>query len=147
MAYKQSPGRGNNAKTGHGIPSPFKQEEPKTAKAKAQVAKKEASGATYQEIKSAEKFANKAPGTGLISGTEMNIKDMDWQLDLLMASPALSSEARTAAKYASQLLRAFRTIEDLNWMTDASDLHSMALRLATEIEIHRGFIAGTKDAV
>lgn len=25
MAYKQSPGRGNNAKTGHGIPAPFKQ--------------------------------------------------------------------------------------------------------------------------
>jgi hypothetical protein len=25
MAYLQKPGRGNNAKTGHGIPSPFKQ--------------------------------------------------------------------------------------------------------------------------
>jgi hypothetical protein len=74
MAYKQSPGRGNNAKTGHGIPSPFKQEEPKTTKMKAQIAKKEAAGATYAETKSAEKFANKAPGTGLVSGTETNIK-------------------------------------------------------------------------
>jgi hypothetical protein len=27
MAYKQKPGRGNNAKTGHGLPSPFKQME------------------------------------------------------------------------------------------------------------------------
>lgn len=27
MAYKQNPGRGNNAKTGHGLPSPFKQME------------------------------------------------------------------------------------------------------------------------
>jgi hypothetical protein len=26
MAYTQSPGRGNNSKTGHGIPTPFKQE-------------------------------------------------------------------------------------------------------------------------
>jgi len=74
MAYKQSPGRGNNAKTGHGIPSPFKQEEPKTEKMKAQVAKKEIAGATYGETKAAEKFASKAPGTGLIGGTEMNIK-------------------------------------------------------------------------
>lgn len=74
MAYKQSPGRGNNAKTGYGLPSPFKQEEPKTAKMKAQIAKKEDKGATYAETKSAEKFASKAPGTGLISGTETNIK-------------------------------------------------------------------------
>jgi hypothetical protein len=27
MAYKQNPGRGNHAKTGHGLPSPFKQME------------------------------------------------------------------------------------------------------------------------
>lgn len=27
MAYKQKPGRGNQAKTGHGIPAPFKQME------------------------------------------------------------------------------------------------------------------------
>jgi hypothetical protein len=26
MAYTQSPGRGNNSKTGHGIPTPFRQE-------------------------------------------------------------------------------------------------------------------------
>lgn len=74
MAYKQSPGRGNNAKTGHGIPSPFKQEDPKTTKMKAQIAKKEVVGATYGETKAAEKFANKAPGTGLMGGTETNIK-------------------------------------------------------------------------
>ena len=75
----------------------------------------------------------------------MNLKDMDWQLDLLTASPALSDETRTAAKYASELLRSFRTIEDLSWMTNASDLHSMAVRLAHEIEVHRGFIAGPKE--
>ena len=74
MAYKQSPGRGNNAKTGYGIPSPLRQEEPKTAKMKESIAKKEAKGATYAETKSAEKFASKAPGTGLIGGTETNIK-------------------------------------------------------------------------
>ena len=28
MAYKQTPGRGNQAKTGHGIPAPFKQTKP-----------------------------------------------------------------------------------------------------------------------
>ena len=27
MAYTQKPGRGNNAKTGHGVPAPFKQED------------------------------------------------------------------------------------------------------------------------
>ena len=74
MAYKQSPGRGNNAKTGHGIPSPFKQEDPKTAKMKESIAKREAKGATYGETKAAEKFANKAPGTGLMGGTETNPK-------------------------------------------------------------------------
>jgi len=40
MAFKQSPGRGNYAKTGHGIPSPLKQEEPKTKKMQEQVLKK-----------------------------------------------------------------------------------------------------------
>jgi len=74
MAYKQSPGRGNNAKTGHGIPSPFKQEEHKTKKTTEQVAKKEAAGYTFAETKAAQKFASGAPGTGAISGTEIDIK-------------------------------------------------------------------------
>jgi hypothetical protein len=74
MAFKQSPGRGNYAKTGHGIPSPLKQEEPKTKKMQEQVAKKEKSGATFEEVKAAEKFAIKAPGTGLIEGTETDIQ-------------------------------------------------------------------------
>jgi hypothetical protein len=74
MAFKQSPGRGNYAKTGHGLPSPLRQEEPKTAKMKAQVAKKEAVGPTYKEQTAAEKFASKAPGTGLMGGTETDIQ-------------------------------------------------------------------------
>jgi hypothetical protein len=74
MAFKQSPGRGNYAKTGHGIPSPLKQEEPKTKKMKEQVAKKEKSGATFKEVEAAKKFANKAPGTGLMEGTETDIQ-------------------------------------------------------------------------
>lgn len=32
MAYKQTPGRGNNPKTGHGLPTPLKQIDPKTNK-------------------------------------------------------------------------------------------------------------------
>ncbi len=64
----------------------------------------------------------------------MNIKDMDWQLEVLRASPALSSEARMAARYASELLRSFRTIEDLSWMTDAADLHGLAIGVANKLE-------------
>jgi hypothetical protein len=33
MAYTQKPGRGNNAKTGHGVPTPFMQTKPDYAKA------------------------------------------------------------------------------------------------------------------
>ena len=68
----------------------------------------------------------------------MNLKDMDWQLDLIMASQALSKEARMAAKYASELLRAFRTIENTDWTADASDLYSKAMGLAKEMETLRG---------
>jgi hypothetical protein len=74
MAFKLKPGRGNNAKTGHGIPSPFKQEGPKTEKMKSQVAKKEKAGLTNVEMEDAKKFAAGAPGTGVLSGTTKDIE-------------------------------------------------------------------------
>lgn len=72
MAYKQIPGRGNHAKTGHGIPAPFKQEGQKTQKAKESIEKRTAFGTTYDEQKSAEKFAVNAPQGKVASGTEFN---------------------------------------------------------------------------
>lgn len=74
MAYTQKPGRGNEAKTGSGIPAPFKQIEdgPATAKRKAQVAKKEVLGSTAAETKGATRFAQGAKGTGLMGNTQMS---------------------------------------------------------------------------
>jgi hypothetical protein len=40
MAYKQSPGRGNNAKTGHGVPSAFMQQRPNYQAANAEESEK-----------------------------------------------------------------------------------------------------------
>jgi len=54
MAYKQSPGRGNNAKTGYGIPAPFKQVDKEVD---AMIAKKKAR--TENEMKA------KADSTGV----------------------------------------------------------------------------------
>jgi len=75
MAYTQSPNRGNNPKTGYGLPKVFLQtiDGPKTTKIKESIGKKEALGATYAETKAAEKFASN-PSPGLIPGTEVNIK-------------------------------------------------------------------------
>jgi hypothetical protein len=74
MAYTQKPGRGNNPKTGHGIPTPFKQEGPKTEAMRSQVAKKEKAGLTFAETEAAKKFASGAPGTGVLSGTTKDTK-------------------------------------------------------------------------
>jgi len=73
MAYTQNPGRGNNAKTGHGIPTPFMQtvEGPKTASMKAQVGKREGKE-TNEQFKKATEFAKGAKGTSLMAGTEMS---------------------------------------------------------------------------
>ena len=74
MAYTQNPGRGNSAKTGHGIPAPFKQttDGPATAKRREQVNKREASGYTNEETKNATKFAQGAKGTGLMGNTQIS---------------------------------------------------------------------------
>ena len=64
----------------------------------------------------------------------MNLKEMDWQLELIVASQSLSREARMAAKYASELLCAFRTIENTDWTAEASSLYSRAIGLANEME-------------
>lgn len=74
MAYTQKPGRGNNAKTGHGLPTPFMQTEPgpKTAKAMVDVAKRRKEGTTAREDMADKKFATGTPGTGMTPGTEMN---------------------------------------------------------------------------
>ena len=73
MAYKQNPGRGNNAKTGYGLPTPFKQEGPKTKKTNEEIAKKLSENKfTNRELTSASKFAKGSEGTGMLSGTKVN---------------------------------------------------------------------------
>jgi hypothetical protein len=74
MAYTQNPGRGSNAKTGHGIPTPFKQtiDGPATANRRAQVNKREASGYTNEETQNATRFAQGVKGTGLAGNTQMS---------------------------------------------------------------------------
>lgn len=74
MAYTQSPGRGNKAKTGNGVPSAFLQtiDGPATEKMKAQVAKKETKGLTFAENVAAKKFANKEAGSGPMGNTRFN---------------------------------------------------------------------------
>ena len=64
MAYKQNPGRGNNPKTGYGIPAPFKQEGPKAKSMREQVANKEGYE-TYAQVKNAIKFAETATNENL----------------------------------------------------------------------------------
>ena len=75
MAYKQSPGRGNNAKTGHGIPSPFKQSEDnfKTKRAHGDIAKKEEIGYTIDDYNKGKKFASEVSKADLSAqGTKFN---------------------------------------------------------------------------
>jgi hypothetical protein len=76
MAYKQTPGRGNHPKTGHGIPAPFKQisEDPKVSKMQESIAKRKAYGPTADEQKNAEKFSENASKGKVIPGTEFDIK-------------------------------------------------------------------------
>jgi hypothetical protein len=76
MAYKQNPGRGNNAKTGHGLPTPLKQVNPdsKLGKAVSTYAQKDREGYTATEVKMASNFAKGAEGTKTMPGTEMSSK-------------------------------------------------------------------------
>lgn len=66
MAYAQK----------HMSKSPLKQMGPagKVEAAKKYVAKKEKEGMDYKETKEAQKFAGKEKGTGVVSGTEINVK-------------------------------------------------------------------------
>jgi hypothetical protein len=62
MAYTQNPGRGNNPKTGYGLPSPFKQEIELTKeydKGKHKLAENRVAGATPEGIK-VEKITGEA---------------------------------------------------------------------------------------
>jgi len=88
MAYTQNPGRGNNSKTGHGIPSPLlqgsnsmdkeKKLDPKTyvgPEERNQVstnAAKKAEGYTYKEVQQAKKLVSK--GNFDSNGTKVNVK-------------------------------------------------------------------------
>jgi hypothetical protein len=56
----------------------------------------------------------------------MNIRDMSLELYLIQSSQCMSKESRQAAKRAGELLRAFRSALDLDWNTNAADLHSLA---------------------
>jgi hypothetical protein len=73
MAYKQNPGRGNHAKTGHGLPSAFHQEKDKVQKAVEYIEdRKLKDNFTNQEMKSARDLAAGKKGTGLVPGTTQN---------------------------------------------------------------------------
>ena len=64
MAFKQSPGRGNNAKTGYGIPSPLKQEIELTkeyTKGKEKLAANRAKGSTPGGLSVDKKTAEAKP--------------------------------------------------------------------------------------
>jgi len=66
MAYAQK----------HMAKSPLKQMGTidKVKAAKEAAAKKEKAGMTYEEDKAAKRFANREKGTGVVSGTEVNVK-------------------------------------------------------------------------
>lgn len=123
MAFKLKPGRGNNAKTGHGIPSPFKQEGPKTEAMKSQVAKKEKAGLTFAETEAAKKFAGGAPGTGVLSGTTKNIETGETSAKAfekkLVKQPGgdvfmtdASGKTLESAKYSAHGNKAVQALED-----------------------------------
>jgi hypothetical protein len=61
----------------------------------------------------------------------MNITEMQWQLDLLASSACLDITTAKAARHASELLRAFRAGLDLNWKTNAADLHGLAQNITS----------------
>lgn len=74
MAYKQSPGRGNNAKTGYGIPAPFKQVDKEVD---AMIAKKKARTENEMRAKSDSTATDnklKGAGFGKIMSGEMGNK-------------------------------------------------------------------------
>jgi hypothetical protein len=74
MAYTQDPGRGNNSKTGSGLPGVLLQttDGPATTRRREQVANREAKGSTVKETKSATDFARGAKGTGITGNTQMS---------------------------------------------------------------------------
>lgn len=82
MAYKQTPGRGNHPKTGHGIPAPFKQED-KNVKTK-EMGPKETEARkwteankgfeSYQDVKKATKYAQTTTDKNIGNNLTINPK-------------------------------------------------------------------------
>jgi hypothetical protein len=101
MAYKQNPGRGNNAKTGHGLPSPFKQTEIELTKSytenKKQLTKNTQEGNTPANL-DVNKLTNEAKPTNsahsVIKGGSF-LKEVDSKGNFVREVPIGSREAKT----------------------------------------------------
>lgn len=70
MSFKMNPGRGNNPKTGNGLPGALLQT--KTQNAAASIEKKRKTGTTFKEDVADKRFAEGAAGTGIVPGTALN---------------------------------------------------------------------------
>lgn len=57
--------------------------------------------------------------------TNLTLKAMAAELDQLAGSPCLHANAREAARRANELLRAVRSALDLDWDSEAVDLHGI----------------------
>lgn len=98
MAYVQNPGRGNNAKTGHGIPSPFKQSAV-DSKVEAMIANKkkkdaEAAAAKGLKIRTEAEGVRDLYEKGLkFDATEMQAKKDSATVDNKLRKAGLNFEA------------------------------------------------------
>lgn len=57
----------------------------------------------------------------------ITLHQMSWALDRIAGSQCMSEEAQAAAGRAGELLRAVRAALDLEWDSEAADLHRIGL--------------------
>lgn len=60
-----------------------------------------------------------------MSTNTLTLTQMENELDSLVRASCLTMEARQAAQHASELLRAIRSSLDLDWDSEARDLHKI----------------------
>lgn len=64
-----------------------------------------------------------------MSAKILTLSQMENELDSIARASCLSAEARQAAKHGSELLRAVRSSLDLEWESEAQDLHRIGCNI------------------
>jgi len=140
MAYKQNPGRGNHSKTGHGLPSPFKQlnEETKAYLDAHQKAKK------IVALRASTNKFNEGTEVGATTDSIINANPKNSHLFTLAEKQRMGNAAANKARVVNKSNTIVERSQDYNNRTGYSDTYRRKTLPPTK-QIGAAIVKGAKD--